>query len=373
MLARASAIRTKTQRLLKYSLGIRPWPDQHEGKPIAVLHLSRTLRFRFFDRIVRVLSASGYEVACYVSSWRDLLNLGRMEGDISWLSGVRIVNTLPRNSARYTLCSDDDRSSLLNRPWARLLMLEFDIGKSRDSVINPIHIPFLVHDYIFRCCLDQRQRLLNNQKNVRLLFSGSWRGYSGGMATSQFGLLDREKIINVFREHPNTTVIRTGEEFEALLRQSSSTRFYMVDTQHYRIPAERWLETLSHVECFLCPPGVMTPMSYNAVEAMALGTIPLINYGKWFHPRLIDREGCITFRTIEDLNARLDELATISSSDLVNIRSGCLSYYETYLRVEAIGQRIADRSEPYLTLVMDVELPEYLRNVRAGSLALAAE
>ena len=376
VIGRVWGARNKYLRLLKYILSIQRVPPGRATnlqEKVVVVHFSRQLKYRFVEQILRTLAASGFSINYYVGSLADIIRLGRLEGDLFWTSGVVITASLPKNTENCVVCCDDDKDPLLKLPWQKIFKLEFDLAKPSTVLAQPIHIPFSVHDYIYRACFHKRPALLGNPKKIRLLFAGAYKGYAGGPIGSQLGKLERAEIVEIFRNHPNTSVITSQAQLDAVLAGPPGTRFYWVDTSSFRIPPEQWLDVLSFVEVFLCPPGVVTPMSYNAVESIAMGAIPLINYPEWFHPRLRDGNTCFAFTDAASLRRQLDALVAISDADIGQMRAQVLAYYGQFVALDAVVARIQAADGPLVNLVMDAEQAECTGRVTVESLAIAAD
>jgi hypothetical protein len=235
------------------------------------------------------------------------------------------------------------------------------------DVVNPIYIPFSVHDYIHRNFWKDRDVLLNNRRNIRMFFSGAYRGYQGSGISKVLGKMERQEIVEIYRNHPNTTVISSQNQLDEVLKAEPSTKYYFVDQDHFRISPSQWLEVLSHVEVFLCPPGVVNPMSYNANEAIAMGAIPLINYPEWFHPILKDLNTCFSFSNKNELISRMDQIIALTHEELFLMRNNVLEYFDCYQSDTAFIRKISELDESQIiTFVMNVE-QEIRNNLMPGS------
>ena len=87
------------------------------------------------------------------------------------------------------------------------------------------------------------------------------------------------------------------------------------------------------------------PMCHNVVEAMAVGTIPLIDYPEWLHPRLEHLTNCIAFDGKEDLVAKMRLALSMPTSKVAEMRANVAAYYSAYLQPEVAVERIEARPE----------------------------
>lgn len=98
-----------------------------------------------------------------------------------------------------------------------------------------------------------------------------------------------------------------------------------------RTPGEHWLKILGRANFFLCLPGVRMPWSHNAVEAMSVGTIPVIQYGALFVPPLEHLETAVCYSTQEELVEVVNEILSLPDSEIARMKANVIRYYETHL------------------------------------------
>jgi hypothetical protein len=102
---------------------------------------------------------------------------------------------------------------------------------------------------------------------------------------------------------------------------------------------------LAKSDFFLCCPGVVIPQSHNAVEAMAVGTIPIIQYSEMFHPNLVHGVNCIAYRDEKELIAYTNLCFEMCDLEITKLRNGVIDYYEAYLRHDIPFKKINDLPE----------------------------
>lgn len=69
---------------------------------------------------------------------------------------------------------------------------------------------------------------------------------------------------------------------QLLLNSDYIQKCIILHKTNFRIPAQKWLDVVAKSDFFLCAPGVQIPLCHNAIESMAVGTIPITNYPDWF-------------------------------------------------------------------------------------------
>ena len=103
---------------------------------------------------------------------------------------------------------------------------------------------------------------------------------------------------------------------QLLLSSNYQQKCMILSRSKVEIPNEKWLDVLAKSEFFVCAPGVIMPLCHNAIESMAVGTIPITNSPDWFFPSLIHLKNCIRFTISEDLLEKIELVLTMNQSQV---------------------------------------------------------
>ena len=136
-----------------------------------------------------------------------------------------------------------------------------------------------------------------------------------------------------------------------------------IDFSRNPIDNSRWLATLAKAHFFVAAPGVHMPMSHNVIEAMAVGTIPLLEYADYFDPPLEHRVNCITFSGETGLKAALKEIKELNADEIEQMREAVIQYFKEFLSPEAAIQRIVNHPKKRFRLLWNA----HKTNVRPAS------
>lgn len=115
-----------------------------------------------------------------------------------------------------------------------------------------------------------------------------------------------------------------------------------------RIDEHEWLKVLSSSSFSLCLPGVHMPMCHNIIESMAVGTIPITQYGFLFDPPLVHGKNCIKFDNAQDLLTKLDEINKMSDSQIEELRTNVIDYFENHIDPKNVIREIESSIKPYV-------------------------
>lgn len=110
-------------------------------------------------------------------------------------------------------------------------------------------------------------------------------------------------------------------------------------TVHY-VPYSQWLPLLSSADFFIVAPGTRMPFAHNVVEAMLCGTIPIIEYDRYFYPPLCDGENALCFQGKAGLIEAVERALAMDAKTLEKLRAGVLEYYQQHLDFARFAERL---------------------------------
>jgi hypothetical protein len=302
-----------------------------------------------------------YELAKYKVEFQATLN--------RWtLSVLRILEWHPKvvvgwqkrsSQTRQFIVTDDiKRWEEIEKKDAALkkVLLHYDYRPGLDLPAGHYTMPIPMHSQIY-CQYQDHMRLdqyRSSQRNVRMFFAGNWNASYREVMKTKYGLLSRDEVIDYLRSKNSSRLISSDNELHNLLQNGYLDELVLLD-KTIRINQQYWMGVLGKVDFFLCLPGIPIPWSHNAVEAMAVGTIPLINYPDWFYPSLVDGENCIRFETLEELDTRVEQILDMSTETIDRLRKNVCAYYDQYLAPTTLVENmLADRSDRLHLHIWDV-------------------
>lgn len=197
-----------------------------------------------------------------------------------------------------------------------------------------------------------------------------WRVFFGGGA--KVNEYDKASIRNIYKKIPRGEVLdilrkklpknqwiepADSAQLDDLL-QSEFNGMVLVNTDYCRIPVEQWLSVLSLGSFYLACPGVRYPMSHNSIEAMAVGSVPIIQYPELFYPSLTDGENCLVYKDAESLIKVVSSAMSMTAEEINRLSKGASDYYDQYLSPQQAVGRLMSAPEKQIT----VRLAPFLRS-----------
>lgn len=288
---------------------------------------------RRFHALVSMLSRGGYRV--HVMPHLSFLQTGRKQFKWSALCGTvpYLAETAPK---RFDLCLSD-RSA--DHPLA-VRTVKLAATTTRSIGNRDIPMPYSHHPLIWDLAEDRRfDEYRRRPRRWRLFFGGNCQigAYGRIKKYKRLKTIDRYSLLQLAFEHFGSQITRVVDEVD--FQKQSKTQhpgFVVIDSDDYRIPPQKWMGALSIASFMLAAPGCDYPLSHNCVEAMAVGTIPVLEYDALFYPALQDGVNCIAFRGQQGFLSALERVETMSEEQVASIRAGVIEYYQSHLSPESL-------------------------------------
>lgn len=203
------------------------------------------------------------------------------------------------------------------------------------------YLPFPLHPkfYIKQINSDDLNAFRSQERKVLVFFAGNLDSklYNRDVLQENFsGMISRIKALRYIRDRFTEPaelefVTEAGRLYEIL--EEGAKKIVLSEA---RTPGDRWLSILGKAHFFLCLPGVRMPWSHNAIESMAVGTIPVIQYGSLFTPPLEHMKNAVFYTNEDELGEVLSKLLMIPEQEIAKLRLNVISYYDQYLSTEGI-------------------------------------
>lgn len=238
--------------------------------------------------------------------------------------------------------------------WAeKMLRIDYNFyPPDRARFKENCYIPIMFHPALMTEEIYARAAELsrNSERRVGVMFAGSLmrEQYNRDVIRDQYGLFTRNELIDAVESWSELRerVYRPGsfEEFEERKNRGELTdKIVIIDTRVCRIPQERWLEVLSEVAFFIAAPGISMPFCHNLPESMAVGAIPVIQFGDLLYPPLEDRKTCAAFGSLDELKGLISKgIPYMSAGEIEKMRKRVVEYHRMHLSPESFISKMRE-------------------------------
>lgn len=244
----------------------------------------------------------------------------------------------------------------------KLFRLSFDYFKPRPGVIVPY--PMSPHNY--RPGLQaELDKLRLHSKTIGVFFSGNHdpQVYDTGVIEKKFKKVNRHRLITFLKNNfpaDKLTVLTDGLHLSSSYINQlviadwrwSPTAFHNAEA---RIGEREWLSTLAACHFFLACPGMVMPMCHNVIEAMAVGTIPILEYADEFYPPLSNGINCICFNGEKDALEQIERALALPANEIEKLRKAVIHYYEEHLSPAAFVRSVSNDTTDQAFLTINAE------------------
>ncbi len=219
----------------------------------------------------------------------------------------------------------------------RMVFVDYEKRMRRSA--DEISFPVFVHPQVAAKCALPFDYGVEAPRAARLFFGGNTEEgkYDKDLIRDEYHMLTRRDMLGAVAE---VAVTYKPTDAIAWLASDEFHPYVLCETQHCKIPQERWLEALAKADFFLACPGVGMPLCHNLVEAMATGTIPVLQYHRYLDPPLENNVNCLSFGSADELKALVARILAMSPAELLSLRSGVRDYYNRHHAPAAFAKKL---------------------------------
>lgn len=340
----------QVNRLVKDTLAfekIKKNKPENTRKAVLISIKHHTVYHRFFYLLLKFYKLSGYNVY-YPMDFATFRNIRNKEKYLSMI--VREDNFLIVNKKYKPENYIEIKDEMFSPDY---FSAYFEKGNNTDGVF---HVPMSFHPLMYHYGFWNR-KVDTNKKRVNAIFCyGNFDSQAYlEIKRTEFTVVPRTELLSYFKEKPDFLALSGKSDFLKRREDGSLERKYaFAIKEDFELPMEDVREMLSHFNFYFCCPGVVMPLCHNVIEAMSVGTIPLIQkeYAEVMYPNLTDKENAIIFNDLEHLDAILQQVFEMPASEVSRMQKNALQYFQDYLTpesmIEHLNESIRNKELVYL-------------------------
>jgi glycosyltransferase involved in cell wall biosynthesis len=313
-------------------------------------------RYAFW--LLYIFSQMGYSVYFYRPvNFIGFKRLGYCGRYIYSLKNLKIIDKVPENTSDMIYMFDEPRDELINKSWKKLVYVNI-VRPAHFKFGEVIEIPFSMHPMQYHTRqTDKIQDLRKTERKLRIFFGGNTtkEAYQS-KSVPQYGQLNRyEATESISNSIAQTQVITSLNDFHDAIKRADGflNKFILLRAeQSGQLKTEEWLATIAKSQFFMCFSGTTRPICHNAVEAMAVGTIPIISYQDWFFPALEHMNNAIVYSGKEDLISKIRQVLEMPHEQVREMSKRVAEYYDKYLAPVYFQERFEKDTAKICTLML---------------------
>ena len=316
----------------------RGMSQRREGEPMVCSDFNNqaidAVGGRYYFGLVRDLIAAGFFPV--FTARRATLSTFGSHSSKSMLLGERfgVVRSIDDIAEPFCLITDDPAAA--SEHAEKIVYVDYEWRVCQEA--EEIAFPFFEHPRVATAKVSKDDGL----RSTRLFFGGNTEAgkYDRKVIRELYGMLPRREMLKVAIESIPSHQIFRPTDAEAWLDSSVAHGFVFCETQHCKIPPQRWLEALAKADFFLACPGVGMPLCHNVIESLVAGAIPILQYGSYLSPRLEDGINCLAFRDADELRDVIHRAMRMPQEEIQKLRAGVRAYHSQFLAPGRFAQRL---------------------------------
>ena len=197
------------------------------------------------------------------------------------------------------------------------------------------HIPMSFHPFMYHNSLwNLKVNTDKNRINSIFCYGNFDKKAYLEIEKTNFSVIPRIVILNHLKKMKNFISLENKTQtLELIETKKINQKIVFAEKEKYQIEMKDVREILSNFDFYLCCPGVVMPLCHNVIEAMSVGTIPVIQkeYAEVMYPALKNFTNAIVFNDKDDLVATIEIALQLPEEKKLTMKKSVLEYYSNYL------------------------------------------
>lgn len=338
------------------------------GTKVAIVDFTSRRLERHYYFIIKFLSDSGYHVLLInnkisLGCW---FMFGRQLTDIP---NLHLIDELPAMQSGWLYFTDTNNHEKIDA--GKRIQVRIDVANADMNAANTVMMPLPMSVELYASDAHKRLKAYReNRKVAKIVYSGNLDdAYNNESLKRIYHKNTRLEIINEVRNLNDNELLIFNDvmEYQRLTQQGFINKFVLFDwfwnggssNLKGRIDSNDWLTILSQSDFFLGCPGIVMPPTHAVVEAMAVGTIPILQWPEFFTPFLKDSVNCIVFNDLKELTQRIKDILSAPQANIERLRENVITYYEEHLSPSAYIRKVETCNERYIQYYLYTDYSHY--------------
>lgn len=327
---------------------------------VSVIDLGKTEMLtdsgRYFQALVRGLLDSSHSVYVVRKLWlvtelhkkkysKKLIDSGK----IQFIDEKQMIE----NSEQIDYLWFDGGSSAGDCGTDRIkIKKQIHLSLSSRSIGGDLWLPYQVHPEM-ECVPILNESSLERERPFGIFFIGNvGPAYESDFVKSHHVMSRIQVLETLIQNVPNTIRYENfdgNEEVDDFAKKCVFLPCYNQTTKRSNglIPSDKYMHLLGKIDFVICTPGTYMPFAHNVIESMSQGCIPILEYGHYFSPKLVDGLNCLVYQDAESLNSAVNRAVDMSVKERIRMRKEVCRYYRDHIKFSSFLSKV-DAAKSYL-------------------------
>ncbi len=290
---------------------------------------------------------------------------------LNFVKKIGIINFLIHSSPNFRIKKKDMLKITFNNFEESTENLNFNTNyfhKLKDvNKDSNLFLPYYLYPRIYNKDYKKLDKLKNNNKQIRIFFSGSsnkqvygrfsWINFNGDKLLNRVEIIDF--ILNEFRE--KVYLLNSYDQLNDLVSSNKpivlSLNDKLIKKTKTNLTNLEHLNLISMSNFFITAPGADMPLCHHLIECIKLKSIPITPHNEFLVPRLNENDH-ISFNNFDELNLAIKTALSMDQDKIVKIQNNLDVFYKNNLSPEAFFRNFENRKTNNIIVCNDVESVE---------------
>ena len=288
----------------------------------------------------------------------QILNFIKKVGIINFLiQSSRIFRLKKKNMLKITFNNFKENTENLNFNTNYFNRLK-DVNKE-----NNLILPYYLYPRIYNKDYKKLDKFKNNNKQIRIFFSGStnkevygrfnWINSTGDKFLNRVEIIDF--ILNEFRE--KVYLLNSYDQLNDLITSNKpiilSLNDKLIKKTKTNLTNLEHLNLISMSNFFITAPGADMPLCHHLIECIKMKSIPITSYNEFLVPCLNEKDH-ISFNNFDELNLAIKTALSMDQDKIVKIQNNLDIFYKNNLSPEAFFRKFDNSNTNNIIACNDV-------------------
>lgn len=219
----------------------------------------------------------------------------------------------------------------------------FNFSSSQSINKEHYYFPMTMHPLFYNKGIWKNgiKRPVKSKNSIFMIGSFNKDLYSG-FDEELFKMPSRLSTLRYLKINSILSSVQSKKELAEFIDSNNDNQCIVIDSTQNETPMINLRRLLSCFKFYLVLPGVVMPFSHNLIEALSVGSIPLIhvNYADLLKPKLKHLHTAIIYKDLNDLSIKIKMAYSLNDQITNSMKMNILKYYHTHLTPYAVVNKI---------------------------------
>lgn len=254
------------------------------------------------------------------------------------------------NNAKKLSFIDKNSDYFFNKDY--FYYFDNDVNETNNNLVLPF---YLTKNFYIHSNSQNFKSLIRFDKKFKIIFSGSshknWYAEHEFKNNNNENFLNRPTILDIIKNNFAEKLLIIDDYNEEKLKNIHNKEILIIETNPEKtkrkkiFSQKKHLELISDSNFFLCMPGSSMPLCYHLIETCLVGSVPILSYNEYLHPKFRKDEALFFFNKNELIDI-INFALNIDKKTYLLMQKKIINYYDRYLSSKGVYHQLLQKKLP---------------------------